>query len=306
MLKYTLRRGAQAIFSLFVLSVAVFAMVRLTGDPISVLAPVEATQEDVERLRAHYGLDRPMVEQYWRFATQVVQGDFGRSHVFRRPVLDVIAERFPATLRLGSLAALIAGAIALPIGVYAARHRGSILDKGVRLFATLGLAIPNFWLGVVLVLIFAVYLGWFPTSGSGSFRHMVLPAFTLGWTFAAGITRLTRSAMLEVLREEYIKFARIKGASERRVFWLHAMKNAALPILTFGALVFVNLINGSVVVESVFAWPGVGSLVIGSVRQRDFPVIQAVILIIAAMYIVMNYLVDLAYAWLDPTIRYSE
>jgi len=306
MQRFIIGRVVQSIVSMFVVSVVVFALVRLSGDPIQIMMPAEASKADIELVRAHLGLDRPWTVQYWRFLTQALQGDFGRSVRFRRPALDLVAERYGATLELGGLAVLIVIAVALPVGVYSAVHRGSPLDYAARAFAALGQAVPPFWLGLVLVLIFGVMLHLLPTSGRGTPLHVLLPGITLGWFAVAGLRRLTRSSMLDVLGSEYVKLARIKGLPERRVIWRHAFKNAALPVVTFAALLFVALLNGSIIVETVFGWPGLGLLVIEAVDSRDYPIVQTVVLFLSAMYISVNLLVDILYAYLNPKIRYSR
>src|SRR5437899_7262417 len=303
--RYILGRIVQSIVSMLVVSVVVFALVRLSGDPITIMMPAEATQKDIELMRASLGLDRPWPVQYWRFISRVAQGDFGKSVRFRRPALDLIAERYAATLELGGLAVLIVIAVALPVGVYSAVRRGGPLDYAARLFAALGQAVPPFWLGLVLVLIFGVLLHLLPTSGRGTPLHVILPGITLGWFAVAGLMRLTRSSMLDVLGSEYVKLARIKGLPERQVIWKHAFKNAALPVVTFAGLVFVALLNGSIIIETVFSWPGVGLLVIEAVDSRDYPIVQTVVLFLSAMYIGVNLMVDVLYAYLNPKIRYS-
>jgi peptide/nickel transport system permease protein len=304
--RYILGRIVQSIVSVFVVSVVVFALVRLSGDPIQIMMPAEATQKDIDLMRTALGLDRPWPVQYWRFVSNALHGDFGRSVRFRRPAMDLIAERYAATLELGGLAVLIVIVVALPVGVYAAVRRGSGLDYAARAFAALGQAVPPFWLGLVLVLIFGVFLHLLPTSGRGTPLHVLLPGITLGWFAVAGLMRLTRSAMLDVLGSEYVKLARIKGLPERQVIWKHAFKNAALPIVTFAALLFVALLNGSIIVETVFGWPGLGLLVIEAVDSRDYPIVQAVVLCLSTMYIGVNLLVDILYAYLNPKIRYSR
>ena len=306
MQRYILGRIVQSIVSVFVVSVVVFALVRLSGDPIQIMMPAEATQKDIDLMRTALGLDRPWPIQYWRFVSNALHGDFGRSVRFRRPAMDLIAERYAATLELGGLAVLIVIVVALPVGVYAAVRRGSGLDYAARAFAALGQAVPPFWLGLVLVLIFGVLLHLLPTSGRGTPLHVLLPGITLGWFAVAGLMRLTRSAMLDVLGSEYVKLARIKGLPERQVIWKHAFKNAALPVVTFAALLFVALLNGSIIVETVFGWPGLGLLVIEAVDSRDYPIVQAVVLCLSTMYIGVNLLVDILYAYLNPKIRYSR
>jgi peptide/nickel transport system permease protein len=303
--RYIVGRLLQSVASLFVVSVVVFALVRFSGDPIAIMAPPEATQQDIELIRAYLGLDQPWPVQYWRFATRALRGDFGQSIRFRRPAMDLIFERYGATLELGGLAVLIVIVVAIPVGVHAAVRRGTALDYVARGFAALGQAVPPFWLGLLLVLLFGVLLRLLPTSGRGTPLHILLPGITLGWFAVAGLMRLTRSAMLDVLGSEYVKLARIKGLPERQVIWKHAFKNAALPVVTFAALLFVALLNGSIIVESVFSWPGLGLLVIEAVDSRDYPIVQAVVMCLSAMYIGVNLIVDMLYAYLNPKIRYS-
>jgi peptide/nickel transport system permease protein len=303
--RYILGRLAQSLVSMLVVSLVVFTLVRLSGDPIQIMAPPEASDADIAMMRAYLGLDRPWPVQYWTFISHAVQGDFGTSVRFRRPAMELIAERYLATLELGSLAVLIVIAMALPVGVYAAVRRGTPLDYFARGFAALGQAMPPFWLGLLLVLIFGVLLHLLPTSGRGTPLHVILPGITLGWFAVAGLMRLTRSAMLDVLGSEYVKLARIKGLPEWQVIWKHAFKNAALPIVTFAALLFVALLNGSIITETVFSWPGLGLLVIEAVDSRDYPIVQAVVMCLSAMYIGVNLLVDILYAYLNPKIRYS-
>ena len=305
MQRYIVGRLFQSVVSLFVVSVVVFALVRFSGDPIAIMAPPEATQQDIELIRAYLGLDRPWTVQYWRFATRALQGDFGQSIRFRRPAMDLIFERYGATLELGGLAVLIVIVVAIPVGVHAAVRRGTALDYVARGFAAVGQAMPPFWLGLLLVLLFGVLLRLLPTSGRGTPLHILLPGITLGWFAVAGLMRLTRSAMLDVLGSEYVKLARIKGLPERQVIWKHAFKNAALPVVTFAALLFVALLNGSIIVETVFSWPGLGLLVIEAVDSRDYPIVQAVVMCLSAMYIGVNLIVDMLYAYLNPKIRYS-
>jgi peptide/nickel transport system permease protein len=304
--RYIVGRVVQSIVSVFVVSIVVFALVRLSGDPVAIMMPAEASQADIDLMRAHLGLDRPWPVQYGKFVTQALQGDFGRSVRFRRPAMELVMERYGATLELGGLAVLIVIAVALPVGVHAAVRRGTMMDYLARGFAALGQAVPPFWLGLVLVLVFGVLLGLFPTSGRGTPLHVVLPGITLGWFAVAGLMRLTRSSMLDVLGSEYVKLARIKGLPERQVVWKHAFKNAALPVVTFAALLFVALLNGSIIVETVFGWPGLGLLVIEAVDSRDYPIVQAVVLCLSTMYIGVNLIVDILYAYLNPKIRYSQ
>jgi peptide/nickel transport system permease protein len=283
-------RLAQSLVSMVVVSIVVFALVRLSGDPIAIMAPPEASQADIARMRAYLGLDRSWASQYGTFISHALRGDFGTSVRFRRPAMELIAERYGATLELGGLAVLIVIVVAMPVGVYAAVHRGSGLDYAARAFAALGQAVPPFWLGLLLVLVFGVLLRLLPTSGRGTPLHVLLPGITLGWFAVAGLMRLTRSAMLDTLGSEYVKLARIKGLPERTVIWRHAFKNAALPVVTFAALLFVAL----------------GLLVIEAVDSRDYPIVQAVVMCLSAMYAGVNLLVDVLYAYLNPRIRYSS
>jgi peptide/nickel transport system permease protein len=305
MQRYLVLRLVQSLVSLVAVTLVVFFVVRVTGDPLEVLMPPEATQADIAAARTALGLDKSLPEQYWLFLSHVVQGDFGRSLRFGRPALDMVKERYPNTLLLGGLALLFAVSVAVPVGVYSAVHRGTALDYLSRGMAAFGQAVPPFWLGLVLILVFGVIFHVLPTSGIGTPAHLVLPALTLGWFAVAGLTRLTRSAMLDVLGAEFIKLARLKGLPEGQVIWKHAFKNAVLPVLTFAALLLVTLLNGSIIVETVFNWPGVGLLVIEAVFNRDYAVVQTVVLILSSMYILANLVVDVLYAYLNPKIRYS-
>jgi peptide/nickel transport system permease protein len=306
MSRFIVGRALQSLLSLFVVSLVVFYAARLTGDPTVLMLSEMATKEDAARLRTHLGLDKPLAVQYGLFLKQAVQGDLGESTRYRRPVTDVLASRFPASLQLGCVAILISIVIALPIGVYSAVHRGTTLDFAGRLFAVLGQSLPLFWLGLILILIFAVWFGLLPAAGRGGPANFILPAITMGWATTPAIMRLTRSAMLEVLESEYVKFARIKGLPEWKVVWKHALKNALLPVVTFSVLLFAEMIAGAIVTETVFAWPGVGQLLITSVNTRDFPMVQATVLLLAALYVLGNFGVDVLYAWLNPKIRYGR
>jgi len=304
--RYILGRVVQAVITIWFVSVIVFALARLTGNPLDVILPVEATKEQYEAMAAKLGLDKPLPVQYGIFFMNAVQGDLGESLRFHRPALEVVLGRLPATLELGVLAFLVSLAIAIPVGVYAARHRGTSLDGVARGVAILGQSVPHFWTGIILILIFAVWLRLLPASGKGGIQHFILPAVTLGSVMAAGIMRLTRSAMLDVLGSEYIKLARAKGVRESIVLWKHAFKNAALPVLTFSAVMFVRILTGSIVTETVFAWPGIGRLVVEAVSYRDFPVIQTVVMLMSAMYIAGNLTTDILYAYVNPKIRYRK
>ena len=306
MARYIIKRSIHALITMVVVSVVVFMIVRLSGDPVEVLVPDEAPAEDYEEMRKLLRLDEHITVQYVIWMRNVLTGDFGESTTQRLPVATLVVERFPATLQLTSLAFAFTLLIGLPIGVYAAAYRGSPLDLFARGFAVMGQALPNFWQGIVFILIFAVWLGWLPAAGrEGGIKFLILPAITIGWFPVAGVMRLTRSSMLDVLNSEYVKLARVEGVRESLVLWKHAFKNAALPVLTYSALIIVFMVRGSVIVETVFAWPGVGRLVLEAVYNRDFPIVQAIVLLFASFFITANLLVDITYAYLNPKIRYS-
>lgn len=305
MQRFIIQRFLQAIVALLILSVLIFGMVRLTGDPTLLMLPEDATAEDIAILQRALGLDRPLPVQYWVFISSAIQGDFGRSVKGQLPVGEIIKERLPYSIRLGAASFLVTLVIALPLGVLAAVNKGSLLDTVAQIIAVLGQSMPMFWVGIVLIQIFAVYLRLLPSGGTGSLAHYVLPAFTLGWWLVAGIMRLLRSSLLETLDGEFIKLARIKGLSEVRVIWKHALRNALIPVVTFGGIYMAILITASILVETVFAWPGVGRLVYESIVFRDFPVVQAVVMMMAGFVIVTSLVVDILYAYLDPRIRYQ-
>jgi peptide/nickel transport system permease protein len=251
------------------------------------------------------GTDRPLIVQYGVFMSQLAQGDFGTSTQTHQPASHQIMQRFPATLQLASIAVIIGLLIAIPAGAFSASHRRSRFDNIARGWAILGQSMPMFWTGILLIFIFSAVLDLLPPSGRGGPMSFIMPAVTLGYFIAAGIMRLTRSGFLDVLDSEYIKFARIKGLSERMVIWKHAFRNAALPVLTFSATMFIRMLAGSIIVETVFSWPGVGSLMMHSVRYRDFAMIQGIVIILSALYLFGNLVLDLTYAYLNPRIRYG-
>jgi peptide/nickel transport system permease protein len=243
--------------------------------------------------------------QYWLFISKAVQGDFGRSLKGQMPVMDLIKERLPNSIKLAAVSLTITVLFAFPLGVLAAVKKGTALDTVANLVAVLGQSLPQFWVGIVLIQIFAVGLRWLPVAGVGGVSHYILPAFTLGWFVVAGMMRLLRSSMLDVLDSEFIKMARIKGVPWGTVLWKHALRNALIPVLTFGAIYFAILITGAILVETVFAWPGIGQLVYQGIVFRDFPVIQAIVLLTAGIVVAVNLLVDITYAYVDPRIRYG-
>ena len=303
MQRYVVKRIFQSLLTLLVLSILIFAVCRLTGDPVILMLPDDASYEDVAQLRTALGLDRPLPVQYWLFLRSALQGDFGRSIKGQVPVLDLIKERLPNSIKLAIVSMLITVLLAFPLGVVAAVKKGTAIDTLANLIAVLGQSLPQFWVGIVLIQIFAVHLRWLPVAGTGSIWHYILPGFTLGWFLVAGIMRLLRSSMLDVLDSEFVKLARIKGVSGRAVIWKHALKNAIMPVLTFAAIYLAILITGAILVETVFAWPGIGQLIYQGIVYRDFPVIQAVVLLTAVIVVTVNFIVDITYAYLDPRIR---
>ena len=299
-------RFLQALVALLAITLIVFGLTHLTGSPVDALLPDDASAEQIETLIRHWGLDRPLHEQYLSFLGNAVQGDFGASLKWRGySAMEVVLQRLPATLKLGGLSVLLSIVIAIPLGVIAARYRGTLVDKSANVVALLGQSVPQFWLGIMLIWIFAVGLGWFPTSGQGGLPHMILPAIAMASFQIAALTRLTRSAMLDALRSEYIKLARLKGVSEFKIIWKHALRNAAIAPLTYFGLLAGSLLTGSVVIEAVFSWPGTGLLSIEAIRGRDYPVVQAVVIVFAVVFLLINYVVDALYALIDPRIRHA-
>ena len=307
MQRYIAVRLIQALITLWILSSAVFLSVRLTGNAADYLIGPEPqiSTEDYAQLKANLGLGKPLPVQYAVFLSQIVRADFGKSQILGRSAREVLFERFPATLELAGAAFALTVVGGLAFGILSAVKRDTFLDHFVKIFAVLGIATPSFWIAIMLVLLFGAYLQWLPTFGRAGPSHYILPAFVLGWGGMAGMVRLMRSSMLEVLDSEYVKFARIKGLPERMVIYKHALKNAAIPALTFGGLTLAGLLNGSVVVEQIFAWPGVGQLMLQAIQRRDFPMVQATVLAAGTFYVVMALIVDILYAYVNPRIRYD-
>ena len=303
MKQYITRRVGYSLLSLFLLSLTIFLFVRVTGDPTTLLLEPGASEEDIVNMRHQFGLDQPLWVQYGLFVKSFLTGDFGNSFYYRSPVVDLYFERLPNSLLLASVAMVLSLLIGIPSGVLAAVKVGGFWDSAGKVFTLLGLSLPSFFIGLVLILFFTVYLGWLPSSGAGTAAHLVMPAFTLGWYFAAAHMRLTRSSMLEVLGSEYVKLARLKGLPERMVIGKHAFKNALIPVITLAGINLVVMINVAVIVETVFAWPGIGRLLYEGVTFRDFPVVQAVVVIGGSMIILVNLLIDILYALIDPRIR---
>ena len=305
MQRFILIRVFQAFVSLWVVSMIVFGLGRITGDPTSVLLPFDATEQERLELRADLGLDRPIHVQYRTFINNAFHGDFGESIKWDGySSMGIVIKRLPATLKLAAVAMIVAVAISLPVGIISAVKRDTIFDYVGKIIALFGQSLPAFWLGLVLMWVFAVQLDWVPTSGRTGWTSYFLPAISIGWFLVAALMRLVRSSMLEVMDSEYIKMARVKGLSEAKVVWKHGLRNASIAPLTFFGIIFGNLLVGSVSIETVYAWPGVGLLAFEAVLARDFPVMQAVVVIFAAIYISMNLVVDVLYAYLDPRIRY--
>jgi len=300
---FLLRRLLQSLLVLFGVSFVVFAILFLTGDPALVLLPPEASAEDVRRFREAMGFDDPFIVQYGRFLEGALRGDFGLSVRHGEPAFDLVLERMPATFELAGAALLLALCLAIPAGIVSAVRRNSAVDYIATVVALFGQSLPTFWLGIMLILVFSVQFSWLPSSGRGTLQHLVLPAITLGLFTTARITRLTRSGMLEVLNQDYIRTARAKGVSDPPVVWKHALKNAAIPIVTIVGIELGTLLGGSVITETIFAWPGVGRLSVQAIANRDYPVVQAAVFLLATTFVVVNLLVDIVYTYLDPRIR---
>ncbi len=305
MVRYVLNRFLQGIISLFILTIVVFILARVTGNPVDLLLPPEATLEDREIMMRQLGLDKPYPVQFYEFITSVVRGDLGESIRFGRPCFELVMERFPNTLRLIGVAFVFALAVAIPLGVVAGSHQGSLIDSAARLMAVVGIAAPSFWLGLVLMQIFAVQLEILPAARMGGINHYILPGITLSAFLIAGMTRLLRSSMVEVMDSEFVKLARIKGVSTRMVVWKHCLRNSLIPVLTFAGMYVAILIGGAVITESIFAWPGVGRLAYEGIIYRDYPLVQAVVLMKGALIIFVNFCVDVLYLYVDPRIRYG-
>jgi|SRR5699024_6365624 len=305
MRSFIIKRLLQIIPVLFIISFIVFLLVHIAGDPVVLMLSEEATAEDVENLRNALGLNEPFIVQYGIFLLDIIQGDFGESFRYNTDALQLVLERLPATFELAAFSMLIALIIAIPLGVLSAIKKNSIIDVFASSFAVLGKALPNFWLGIMLILVFSVTLSIFPVSGRGGISHVVLPAITLGTSLAAEITRLTRSSMLDILNNDYIKTARSKGLKESKVIFKHAFKNALIPIITITTLQSATLVSGALITETVFAWPGLGQLVVDSINGRDMAVVQASVFVIALMIIVLNFITDLLYSLIDSRIKYD-
>jgi len=306
MQRYIIIRFGQGIIALWLVTVIVFGISRGTGDPSSIFLGIDARQEDREAARVRWGLDKPIVQQYGIFIGKALRGDLGQSLKFPElGAAGVVFKRLPATLYLAGVSLVLAIGIGVPLGVLSAVRRDTFFDTSSKVLALLGQSVPNFWLGLMMMWLFAVQLGWLPTSGQGGWKHIIMPAITLGSFQIAAITRLVRSSMLETLDSEYVKLARIKGISERKVIWKHCLRNAGLTPLTYFGVIAAITMTGSVTTETVFAWPGTGLLAFQSVVSRDFELIQALVLVFSALFILSSFFVDILYAYLDPRIRYN-
>lgn len=306
MLQYILKRLWHTVYVVIGISMISFFFIHLSGDPVLLMLPGDASDQEIEELREQLGFNDPLYVQYVRFASKAIRGDFGESLYYHVPVMELVIERLPASLELAVAAMVFALVLAVPIGIISAVRRGSMLDMGSMLGALLGLSMPHFWLGIMLMLLFSVHLGWLPTSGRGTMAHLIMPAVSLGLSLMAMFARLTRSVMLEVLSLDYIRTARAKGLREEIVISKHALKNALIPLVTVAGMQFGFLIGGTVIIETVFAWPGLGRLVIQAIFSRDYPLVQAIVFVLALLFVGMNLLVDILYVYLDPQISYSE
>lgn len=305
MQRYILIRTVQAAATLWILSVIVFASVHLTGDPATYLIGPETTDETYAQLKKNLGLDKPLPIQYGNFMIDILHGDFGTSTYNGRSAREVLFERFPATLQLAGAAFILSIVVGIPLGILSAVKRDTIFDQAGKLFAVIGISAPPFWIAIMLIIVFGAWLGWLPTYGRGGFKHFILPTLVLGWAGMAGYVRLARSSMLEVMDSDYIKFARVKGLREEAVVWKHALRNALIPMLTFAGLTLAGLLNGSIAIEVVFAWPGIGRLMLQGITSRDFPIIQATVLAAGFFYIFTSLVVDILYAYVNPRIRFE-
>jgi peptide/nickel transport system permease protein len=306
MARYIAQRLLSLIPILFGVSLIVFGIMKLVpGDPALMAAGVDAHQEDIERVRAYLGLDKPVYVQYIQFVTNAFRGDFGISARTRRPVMEEVSARFPATAELAVAGLLVSMVIGMTVGIISATKQYTVWDNIVMTVALLGVSVPVFWLGLMMMMLFSVELGWLPTTGRGTWQQLIMPSFALGFGSAAIVARQTRSAMLEVLRQDYVQTARAKGLPEKAVILGHALKNAAIPSVTIIGLQFGGMLGGTVITETVFAWPGMGRLIVEAINFRDLQVVQAGILILATIFVVTNLLVDLLYVYLDPRIKYG-
>ena len=305
-MNYLIRRVILSVPVVAIVSIVVFAMIFLSGDPAVLMLPPESSEEEVARFRHAYGFDDPFLVQYGRFIGKALKGDFGKSLRYNQPAINLVLERLPATLQLSTFAMLLAVLFSIPLGIIAALKRNSIVDYISSFLAVIGQSMPNYWLGFLLVYLLAIKLHLLPTSGGPGLRFVILPAFTIAFNLMALITRMTRSTMLEVMGEDYVRTARAKGLTEFMVVIGHALRNAILPIITIVGLQFGYILGGAVVIETIFAWPGLGLLTIQAIYNRDYPLVQAAVLFLTLSFVVINLLVDVSYQFIDPRIRISS
>ena len=305
MRQYVIRRLWQGVIAIVGALLIVFIAQRLSGDPVALMLPMDASEEDFEAMRKTLGLDKPLFVQFLVFMGDALQGDFGHSYQWNAPAMQLLLARLPATLELALAGLVFALLLAVPLGVLSAVYRGSWIDKGAKLFAMLGQAMPGFWVGLLLIAFLPVELRWFPAYGRGGVEHLILPAIALGWYPVAAMTRTLRSSMLDILESDYIRMERAIGLPERQIVWRYALRNAAVPLVTMIGVYFANMLGGAFVIEVVFAWPGVGRAVVEAVFARDFPVVQAGVVLAALVFVVVNLLVDLSYGVIDPRIRHD-
>ncbi|MGB3398934.1 MAG: nickel ABC transporter permease [Candidatus Deferrimicrobiaceae bacterium] len=306
MLQFLFKRLWHTVFVIIGISMISFFFIHLSGDPVMLMLPGDASTQEIDTLREQLGFNQPLHRQYLRFAGQALRGKFGNSLYYKVPAMELILERLPASLELAMAAMLIALLVAVPIGIVSAVRRGSFVDMGSMLGALFGLSMPHFWLGIMMILLFSVKLGWLPTSGRGTLAHLIMPSVALGMSLMAMFARLTRSVMLEVLSLDYIRTARSKGLKESVVIYKHALKNALIPLVTVAGMQFGFLLGGTVIIETVFAWPGVGRLVVQAIFNRDYPLVQATVLVLSVIFVAINFLTDMLYMYLDPQINYFE
>jgi peptide/nickel transport system permease protein len=303
MVRYVASRLVQAFITILGISVLVFVLARLSGDATALLVPTNATHDQYVAIRASLGLDKPVFVQYWLFLKGALSGDFGRSFRYGDPALHVFWQHFPNTVVLALVAAGMALAIGIAVGVLSSVRPNGLPDRVSTVLVLLGQAVPSFWVATLLIMVFSVKVHWLPTSGKAGWKTYLMPAFALSWYSMAALARMTRSSMIDVLETDYIRLARLKGLPEHIVIWKHAFKNAMLPILTLFSLQLIFFISGSVIVETIFAWPGIGQLTVQAIDSRDYPLVQTIVLVTSSLLVLLNLLVDILYAYIDPRIR---
>ncbi|HCS72984.1 MAG TPA: ABC transporter permease [Clostridiales bacterium] len=303
--RYVVQRCLQAIFVLLGVTLVVFFILHLRGDPSVLLLPANASPEQELIFRAKWGLDQPFVLRYWNFLKNAVRGDFGMSLYYHAPAIKLVLERMPATIELAFISTIFAVIVAVPLGVFAAIRKNTLFDFVARIIALLGQAIPTFWFGIMMIILFSLKLHWLPTSGRVSWENLVMPVIAAGLFAMASITRIARSSMLEVLNEDYMRTAKAKGLTPDRIFFIHGLKNAILPVITMIGMEFGSLLGGAVVIETIFAWPGVGQLAVNGIYNRDFPIVLAAVTMTAFIFIVVNLVIDIMYCLIDPRIKVS-